>query len=125
MTTEANINITKENGKITAISVLMPIWTKWNDFGHLSIQIPLLGLEALAQNDEDAEVAIEEATISFCVIAEKFGGGKEKELEVLGWKSITNSQLEYDIDHGDILLQGIFKACDNYVNPHLKLELAA
>ncbi|NIG57252.1 hypothetical protein [Chitinophaga sp. Cy-1792] len=125
MTTEANITITKREGKITFISVSMPIWTKWNDFGNLSVNIPLLGIETIAKDGNDAEKAIEEAIISFCVIAEKFGQGIEKELQVLGWQLAGDDNLEYGINDADAVLESIFRTGENYVNPHLKLELAA
>jgi hypothetical protein len=123
MTTEASITITKDEGKITFISVQMPIWTKWNDFGNLSVRIPLLGLETIAKDDNDAEKAIEEAIVSFCVVAEKFGQGIEKELAVLGWRCAGNDNLAYDINDTDVVLEEIFKTSESYVNPRLKLEL--
>lgn len=123
MTTEANIKITRNGSKVTSISVSMPIWTKLNDSGNLSIQIPFLGIETIAKNENDAEKAIEEAIISFCIISEKFGQGIERELQVLGWKAIAADSLEYDVNT-DSVLEGIFKTGENYVNPHLELEAA-
>ncbi|RAJ87734.1 hypothetical protein CLV59_101495 [Chitinophaga dinghuensis] len=125
MTTEASITITKHEGSIAFISVRMPIWTKWNAFGNLSVIIPLLGFETFAKDEKDAEHAIEEAIISFCVVAERFGQGITKELQALGWRIAGEDNLEYGFDYTDAVLENIFKMGKHYENPHLKLELAA
>jgi len=123
MTTEATIKITRNGSRVTSISVSMPIWTKLNDSGNLSIQIPFFSIGTIAKNENDAEKAIEEAIVSFCIISEKFGQGIEKELQVLGWKTIEADSLEYEINT-DSVLEEIFKTGENYVNPHLELEAA-
>jgi len=88
-TTEANIKITRAGKKLDAISVVMPIWNKQSEQGDLMINLPLLGIETIAKDERDAERAVEEAIISFCLVADKFGQGIEKELQVLGWVTVA------------------------------------
>ncbi|PUZ22483.1 hypothetical protein GA0116948_10980 [Chitinophaga costaii] len=121
MTTEANIKITKDRDKIFFVSVHMPIWTKWNEFGNLSVNIPLLGIDTIAKDEHDAEKAIEEAIISFCLIAEKFGQGIQKELQALGWSLIDSSNFKFDVNDDNAVLDRIFKTGDNYVNENLEI----
>ncbi len=125
MTNRANITISREGSKISSLSVAVPVWMKWNDRENLlSIQLPLFGLETVAKNEKDVVNAIEEAIISFCIITEKFGRGAEKELEALGWKTIDDGTIKYDISESDFLLERMFGTGDNYVNQHLKMRAA-
>lgn len=131
-TTEANIKITRNGDKLISISVFMPIWNKQSDHGNLLVQIPLLGIETIAKDENDAEKAIDEAIASFCIVAEKFGQGVEKELQALGWipvDSETNeSALGYNVSDTDAMLERLMQTGENYVNPHLEiaeLEIAA
>ncbi|MBV8252951.1 MAG: hypothetical protein JO154_10130 [Chitinophaga sp.] len=123
MTTEATIIITKNEGKTTFISVRIPIWTRRNDCGNLSVNIPLLGFETIAIEENDAEKAVEEAIISFCVIAERFGKGIRRELQALGWRVTGDDKLEYGIIDSNTVVRSIFRTGRLYVNPHLKLAL--
>ncbi len=125
MTIEANITITKNEENIIFISVRMPIWTKWNEFGSLSVKIPLLGFETFAKDEKDAAKAVEEAIISFCIMAERFGKGITKELQAIGWRIAGKDNLEYGFNHIDAGLENIFKTSEHYEKSHLKLELAA
>lgn len=124
-TQEANIKITRNENKITSISVLMPIWNKESDHGNLLINIPLLGIETIARHENDADKAIEEAIVSFCIVAEKFGQGIEKELQTLGWQKIDSStgepEIGYNVSNPDDVLDRLIRTGDNYVNPHLEI----
>lgn len=127
-TTEANIKITRNKGMIDSISVFMPIWNKQSDHGNLLVKLPLLGIETIAKDEIDAEKAIEEAITSFCVVAEKFGQGVEKELLSLGWTAIHGETgepvLGYTISHestADAMLERLMQTGDSYVNQHLEI----
>lgn len=126
--TEANIKVTRNGNKIVSISVLMPIWNKRSDQGNLLVQLPLLGIETIAKDEHDAEKAIEEAIGSFCIVAEKFGQGIEKELQALGWIAIDDETgeplLGYNVSDTDAMLDRLMQTGENYVNPHLDLEAA-
>ena len=127
-TTEANIKITRKGERISSISVFMPIWNKVSDHGNLLVQIPLLGIDTIAKDEMDAEKAIEEAIASFCIVAEKFGQGLEKELQALGWEAIDcetgEPLLGYNVSDTDAMLERLMQTGENYVNPHLELEAA-
>jgi hypothetical protein len=127
-TTEANIRITRKGEKITSISVFMPIWNKLSDQGNLLVSLPLLGIETIAKDEIDAENAIKEAIGSFCIIAEKFGQGLEKELQCLGWETIDGETgeplLGFNVSDTDAMLERLMQTGENYVNPHLELETA-
>jgi hypothetical protein len=83
MNIEANIEITR-NGEKLAISVLMPVRNRLTDHGNLFVELPLLGINTIAKDENDIDKAVEEAIMSFCVAANKFGQGIEKELQALG-----------------------------------------
>jgi hypothetical protein len=121
---EANIEIFRQAGKLTSISVIMPTWTKQEHDDTLSVNIPLFGIKTVAKDEEDAEVAIEEAIKSFCIIAEKCGKGLERELETLGWSFVneneTYSLLTYSVSETNVVMEQIMQTGDQYVH---KLEL--
>jgi hypothetical protein len=126
--TEANIKITRNRGKIDSISVLMPIWNKQSDHGNLLVKLPLLGIETIAKDEKDAEKAIKEAIISFCIVSEKFGQGIEKELFSLGWSAVDGETgepvLGYTISgesDADTMLERLMQTGDNYVNNRLEI----
>ncbi|QEC68570.1 hypothetical protein FRZ67_15105 [Panacibacter ginsenosidivorans] len=124
-TTEANIKIARHNGIVTSISVFMPIWSKTSDHGKLLIQLPLLGIDTIAKDEADSEIAIKEAIQSFCIVAEKFGQGIEIELQALGWIAVDGESgeplLGYNVEETDELLERLFHTGENYVNPHLEI----
>lgn len=117
-TNEATIKLLMEDGKITSISIFMPIWEKPSDQGNLFIHLPLLGLETLAKDSNDGETAIKEAITSFCMIAEKFGQGLEKELETLGWVHIDGETdepvLGYNISDTDAVIERIMQTAYSF-----------
>ncbi|MDZ4072986.1 MAG: hypothetical protein U1C70_14280 [Sediminibacterium sp.] len=123
---EANIVITRNDGKLASISVQMPIWSKQSEFdGNTIVKLPLLGIETVAKNDDDAEIAIKEAIQSFCGVAEKFGEGIEKELQSLGWKLVDsngNPVLGFCVSETDALLDRLLQTGDNYTNENLEIE---
>jgi|JI81BgreenRNA_FD_contig_21_10045962_length_644_multi_5_in_0_out_0_2 hypothetical protein len=122
---EANFEIIRKNRKIQRVSVSMPIWTKTSDTdSHLSIQMPLLGIESIAKDELDAEQAIEEAVRLFCIASEKYGNGLETELEATGWKLLSSKQgKSLGIELSDDLqyLDRIFQTGENYVGQDLDL----
>ncbi len=123
---EANIEITRAGEKLVSISVSMPVWSKESEFdGNILVQLPLLDIDTIAKDEQDAEIAIKEAIQSFCVAAEKFGEGIEKELQALGWKRVDqngNPVLGFCVSETDDLLERLLQTGDNYINP--KLEIA-
>jgi hypothetical protein len=126
MENEAEIKIIRtSSGKITAVSVLMPVWSKQCGEGHLNIKIPLLRIDTVALDDNDAEKAIEEAIVSFCIVAEKFGRGVEEELIALGWHSMSAEANEpiigYNLPNRNEVLDDIMRTGENYVNEHLEI----
>jgi hypothetical protein len=124
-TTEANIKITRNGKKISSISVFMPIWNKQSDQGNLLVQLPLLGIETIAKDENDAEKAIDEAIASFCIVSEKFGQGIEKELQALGWIHIDDETgepvLGYNVSDTDVMLERLMLTGENYINQHLEI----
>lgn len=124
---EANIRITTQEGK-RFISVFMPVWHKQSDQGNLVVSLPLLGIETIAKDEKDSEKAIEEAITSFCIVADKFGQGIEKELFSLGWTlvdDITGTPvLGYTISDStdtDRVVERLMQTGDQYVNSHLEI----
>lgn len=128
MITEANIKISRNGGKL-AISVLMPVWNRLTDHGNLLVELPLLGINTIAKDENDANKAIEEAIASFCIAADKLGQGIEKELQVLGWVTVDNVSgeplLGYCVSDTDAVLERLIQTGDNYVNPHLEIAYHA
>ena len=124
---EANIKIFRSEGK-TFISVFMPVWNKQSDHGNLLVHLPLLGIDTIAKDEKDAEIAINEAIKSFCIVAHKFGQGIEKELQSLGWVRVHSETgeplLGYNVAQTDEVLDRIFQTGDSFVNPHLEVEFA-
>jgi len=118
---ETNIEIFRRGNKIEAISVLMPIWNKLSDHGNLIINLPLLGIETIAKDENDADKAIEEAIISFCIVAEKFGQGIEKELISLGWSFEEKSNSLVYVSENNSVVEQILKTGDNYIKSHLEI----
>lgn len=98
---EANIEITRHNDALASISVMMPIWTKVAIDGGVNIKIPLLGLTTKAANDQQVDAAFEEAVKCFCMSAEKFGQGLDKELLTLGWTLVGDDSSHLDFNVGD------------------------
>lgn len=128
-TNEANIEITRKDKKLFSISVVMPMWDKIGDDGFLKIDIPLFSIRTFAKNDEDAEIAIEEAIKVFCINAEKFGAGLENELRILGWSHNTENDetisMVYNVSDTNVVMEQIMETGEQYAHTHsLELELA-
>lgn len=106
-TIEANIEIKRENGILSFISVIMPTWNKMDDNDCVSVNIPLFGLKTIAKDETDADAAIMELIKCFSIASEKFGQGIEKELETLGWSLTENSEryslLTYGIEQNNVI----------------------
>ena len=128
-TNEANIEIVRKNKKLFSIAVVMPMWDKIGDDNFLRIDIPLFNLKTYAQNEGDAESAIEEAIKVFCINAEKFGAGLENELRILGWSHYTEIDevvsMVYNVSDTNVVMEQIMETGENYAHTHsLELELA-
>lgn len=126
-TSEANIEITRNNRKLFSIAVVMPMWDKIGDDGFLKIDLPLFGIRTFSKNALDTEIAIEEAIKIFCINAERFGAGLENELRILGWshnfeKEDTTSMV-YNVSDTNVVLEQIMETGEQYAHTHL-LEFA-
>lgn len=123
---EANIEIIRDKDGETFISVSMPVWSKKSEFDdNLIVRLPLLGIETIAENEKDAEVAIEEAIKSFCIASDKFGEGIETELQSLGWVRVDhngNPILGYCVSDADAVIDRLLQTGDNYSNPKLEIS---
>lgn len=122
---KAKIKIFRNGETLTCISVNMPTWAKETNQGNLLVKLPLLGIETIAKDEIAAERAIEEAIASFCIAAEEFGQGVEKELQALGWVLVDSESGEplfgYNVSEADALLKRLMQTGENYVNPHLEI----
>jgi len=107
---KANIKIVRHGEELFSIAVIMPFWNRLKEDNTILVDIPLFGIKTFARNEEDAEVAVDEAVRSFCIAAEKFGKGIEAELASLGWRfeeeedEDENSMLNYN-PHDAVLAQ--------------------
>jgi hypothetical protein len=90
------MEITREEGILSSVSVVMPTWHTVANDGKLYAKIPFLGISTYGIDEDDLNIAIKEAFIGFCIAAEKHGLGLEKELEFLGWK-LVNTRLNHTI----------------------------
>lgn len=123
--TEASIEINRKKGKLFSISVEMPIWDKLSNDDFISINMPLFGIKTFAQNELDAEKAIDEALRVFCMNAEKFGKGLEIELKLIGWSFTEQSEnftlMSYNVKNNNTVIGQIMQTGEQVVQ---KLELA-
>lgn len=123
---DAHFKIIREGNKLISVSVNMPIWSRVSEHGNWIVDIPMLMIDTISNDEKDAEIAVEEAIISFCHVAEKFGQGVERELEVLGWMPVDGESgepiLGYGTSNPDAVLNRILQTGENYVNPHLEIS---
>lgn len=125
MTFEANIRISRSDSKHVTVDVSMPIWSKPSEHGHLVIKLPLIGIETIALDESDSDRAIEEAITSFCIAADRFGQGVEKELQALGWTQTDDNGVPvigYTVADGpDSVIERLIGTGDNFVKRHLEI----
>jgi hypothetical protein len=89
---EANVEITRRDGKLVAIQVVMPRWDKIGNDETININLPLFNLKTFALNaEDDADTAINEVITAFCIMAEAHGNGIETELKSLGWQILSQT----------------------------------
>lgn len=93
---EASIEIFRDNKKLQAINVMVPIWARNGDNGKVYISIPFFGLETFGHSNEDCDVAIEEAIKCFCLLVEQKGLGLEDELSFLGWEKVSENAISHN-----------------------------
>jgi hypothetical protein len=92
-TAETKIEVTRKEGKLTSIKVIMPTWHDHGDDGQIYTTMPFLGgLTTYSLDHSDSEIAIKEAIHCFCIASEKHGMGVERELQSLGWEVDEESQ---------------------------------
>lgn len=125
-TSEANIEIIRDNEKLSSISVIMPTWHKIEDDNEfVTVNIPLFGLKTFAKNDDDTIVAINEALKCFCISSERFGQGIEKELQVLGWTFVktegNRTLLNYSIESNNFVFEQIMETGDQFAENDLAI----
>lgn len=127
-TVDANIEINRIGGKLSSISVVMPIWDKHSEDGFISVDIPLFGIKSIAINEEDATLAVNEAIHLFCFNSENFGEGLEKELHHIGWRFINKGKdkttMSFRISNRDTVLDQIMQTGEQFVE-RLDLALAS
>lgn len=132
-TSEGNIRVSKISEGILSVSVMMPKWEKTNIEDLILINLPLLGLETIAVNEEDIDTAIDEAIESFCHQSERFGRGLVKELISLGWKTQIESEsdtvLVFEMSSNkntvkDIIIERIMETGDQYSHIYQLEEVA-
>jgi hypothetical protein len=87
----ASIGITRVEGKLSEVKVIMPTWNRVGSDDKLYINIPLFGIETFGKDENDCDLALEEAIKCFCLLAEEEGLGLDFELEFMGWKIDENS----------------------------------
>lgn len=121
---EANIEITRANGLVT-ISVSMPTWNKQTDSGFVEVSIALLGIRTFARDQDDAERAISEAIQCFCIQADRFGRGLDKELEDLGWhlqhEQATIKLMDFPIQKNNLVMDQLMQAGEPFARRALAI----
>lgn len=114
MSSDATMTISRENGVLHSISLVMPVWIK-ND-GILTIDLPFFKTKTYARTEAEVDKAIEEAVKSFCIASERFGKGVEKELELLGWEKVDDT-LGFNLPQSEVMDQilhtGVIFAINN------------
>lgn len=122
---EANIDISRKEGKLISVSVAMPIWDKVGMDDFISVNIPLFNTKTFAKDEKDADVAIAEAIKGFCISAEKFGRGLEAELKLLGWNFIEQSDdftsMAFIVSDSNTVIDQIMQTGEQFAE---KLDLA-
>lgn len=115
--TEFNIQIHRREDKISSVMVEMPVWHKETEDGFLSVNVPLFDIRTYAKDENDADIAVREAIKAFCLNAEDFGQGLEKELMRLGWKVSSNSQEEtlMTFSNSNHIFNTLLSTGDNYI----------
>lgn len=122
---EANIEIIRDNGKLSSISVAMPIWDKPVEDGFLSVNIPLFGIKTFAKDELDSEIAINEALKAFCINSERFGKGLETDLKIMGWDFIEQKEnicvMAFSVSNSNSVIDQIMQTGEQFAR---KLELS-
>ncbi|MFN7675345.1 hypothetical protein [Flavobacterium sp.] len=115
--TEANIEINRLDGKLSSITIDMPIWDKIVEDEFMSVNIPFLGIKTFAKDELDAQEAIKECVNLFCVTSEKFGSGLETELRLLGWEFISEDKgsVIMSFNTSNVIFDQIMETGDKFV----------
>ncbi|WBV60543.1 hypothetical protein PFY12_00140 [Chryseobacterium camelliae] len=109
---EATVEISRHEGGLRSVSVLMPTWDRTEMDGSTSVNIPLFGLKAFVFNKMNQEEVVHDTIKAFCVCAEKHGTGLESELSLLGWEfgdesSENTISMSYVITSKDTVIEQI------------------
>lgn len=127
MIKEANIEIVRNNDKISSISIFMPVWDKVGYDGFLTIELPLLGIKTFAKNESFSDKSIDESVRLFIISSEKHGRGIETELKSLGWgfdsQSKDKTVMSFGIGNTSFVIDQVMKTGDQY-SKTFELELA-
>jgi hypothetical protein len=123
---EANIEITRIEGVLQSISVVMPIWDKIGMDEMISVNVPLFGIKTFAEDLDDAEIAVKESLTAFCINAEKFGKGLETELKIMGWCFNNESTrdvsfMSFNVPEENIVVDQIMQTGEQFAE---KLQIA-
>lgn len=115
--TEANIEINRIDGKLSSITIDMPIWDKIVEDEFMSVNIPFLGIKTFAKDEIDAQESIKECINLFCVTSEKFGNGLETELRLLGWEFISEDKesVVMSFNTSNVIFDQIMETGDKFV----------
>lgn len=105
----ATIRIERKKNLLAAVEVIMPVWSKKSGDGFLEISLPLLNISTWAKDEDDSEIAIQEAVAGFCWVCEKHGKGLDKELEHLGWHKDQKNSAEtfFNLESESILFESL------------------
>ena len=127
-TNNANIDIFRDfSGKLTSVSVVMPIWDKTSRDGKIAVNVPHFGIKTFALDFNDADTAIKESLKAFCINAEKFGRGLESELKIMGWNfdkpSSDSIKMFFEVPKNSVILDQILETGDQF-SEKLDLEIA-
>ena len=99
----------KRDGKILSVKAIIQTWNR-SEGNHICITIPFLGgLITHAENEQDAEKAVEEAFHCFVIISEKHGMGIENELTFIGW----NREEGEDKNHSIFTIENLNSAMES------------
>jgi hypothetical protein len=92
LSNEPIIEVIRKDGKLSSVKVIMPTWNELGEDNKIYTKMPMLGgIVTYAINELDADIAVKEAIHCFCVAADKFGMGLEKELESIGWNIVSKN----------------------------------
>lgn len=92
------VEIIRKAGELASVKAIMPTWTRVGRDGQLYAKMPFIGgQETVGVDEQDLETAVNEAFAGFCIVAEKYGLGLEKELVMLGWQVAQSEDADVSV----------------------------